>query len=115
MTDVPPTRWCRSRRGRALCTRPRGHAGLHNRVGTGRMWSDAQADGPACAGSGAPGMPAPPLPDGFPGGRGLCPECTAFVRLPGGRLAPHEFFRGTDDPAEASDRAAWFNAHGWGD
>jgi hypothetical protein len=115
MTDVPPMRWCRSRRGRALCTRPTGHAGLHNRVGTSRMWSERDADPPACGGSGTRVTPAPALPDGFPHGRGLCPVCAGFVPLRGGRIDPHDAFRGTDDLAAASDRAAWFNAHGWAD
>lgn len=107
------TIWCRSRRAGAVCTRPAGHAGLHNRVGTGRMWSTAQADGPRCAGSGMPGGAAPPLPDGFPHGRAVCPVCWDFVDLEDGTLARHDAFTGPSDEQDAVARAAWFNAHGW--
>ncbi|WP_460775137.1 hypothetical protein [Microbacterium sp. GXF7504] len=109
----PTAQWCRSRRGRALCTRPAGHTGLHNRVGTSRMWSDAQADPPRCPGGGRAAEPAPTLASGFPGGRALCPECTGFVPLEDGILAAHDAFRGTVDRAEREGRAAWFNAFGW--
>lgn len=111
--DYPTALWCRSRRGSALCTRPRGHAGLHNRLGTSQMWSDAQADPARCSGSGAPAEPARPVSGGFPFGRGLCPVCTAFVELHDGRLDRHDAFRGTTDAAEATARAEWFNAVGW--
>ncbi|OYC95043.1 hypothetical protein CI089_09770 [Microbacterium sp. Yaish 1] len=77
------------------------------------MWSDAQADPPRCAGSGTPAEAAPPLPDGFPFRRGLCPICTAFVELHDGHLARHDAFRGTTDAAEAGARAQWFNTVGW--
>lgn len=111
--DYPTALWCRSRRGSALCTRPRGHAGLHNRLGTSQMWSDAQADPPRCAGSGEPAEAAPSLPDGFPFGRGMCPVCTGFVALADGRLERHDAFRGTTDAAEGEARAQWFNTVGW--
>ncbi|WP_223848903.1 MULTISPECIES: hypothetical protein [Microbacterium] len=116
--SFPTARWCRSRRGTALCTRPTGHAGLHNRVGTSQMWSDAQADAPTCPGSGLAGVPAPQLPDeaaaaGFPEGRSRCPECDGFVPLVAGRRAPHDRFRGTDDQRESAGRAEWFNTFGW--
>ncbi len=82
------------------------------------MWSDAQADPPACPGGGAPASPASPLPDGFPHGLALCRVCHGFVPLTeavdDGRaqsvLAPHAAFTGT---ADARRRAEWFNAHGW--
>ncbi|WP_240482640.1 hypothetical protein [Microbacterium arborescens] len=111
--DYPTALWCRSRRGSALCTRPRGHAGLHNRLGTSQMWSDAQADPARCAGSGEPAEAAPSLPDGFPFGRGMCPVCTGFVELTDGRLESHDAFRGTTDAAEGEARAQWFNTVGW--
>ena len=107
-----PARFCPSRRGGARCTRPAGHPGLHRRQAL--LWSDRQADPARCPGSGEPGEPAAELPDGFPGGRALCPRCQRFVALDdGGRLVEHD----TDD-AEASDaellRAReWFNTHGW--
>ena len=114
MSEIPTARWCRSRRSGAVCTRPRGHAGLHNRVGTGQMWSDAQADPPACSGAGAGAMPAPTLDDGFPHGRALCADCWGFVALSAdGTIAAHDAFRGADDEVEATRRAAWFNAFGW--
>lgn len=101
-----------------MCTRPAGHAGLHNRMGTGQMWSDREADPPACPGSGTAAAPAPALPDGFPGGRALCPVCLDFVTLTGavtdaGALVAHETFRGASDPDEAQHRADWFNTFGW--
>lgn len=111
--SFPTARWCRSRSRGAVCTRPRGHAGLHNRSGTSRMWSDREADAAACPGASGAAEPAPLLPDGFPAGRALCPECWGFVPLTAGVLAPHDTFRGAGDDAEASDRAAWFNAYGW--
>ncbi|MFI8593429.1 hypothetical protein ACIGCK_03235 [Microbacterium sp. NPDC078428] len=113
MTDSPRI-WCFSRRGGVICSRPPGHAGLHNRRGTGAMWADRDADPPRCAGSRIPAEPAPALPGGFPGGRALCPVCTGFVALTrDARLATHDAFRGAETGAEASARAAWFNTHGW--
>jgi len=115
----PTAQWCRSRRGRALCTRPVGHAGLHNRLGTSQMWSDVEADPPACAGAGMPGVAARSLPNGFPHGRALCPVCDAFVELvPPARsgaavLADHDVFTQEADAAAAEQRAAWFNTFGW--
>lgn len=111
--NYPTALWCRSRRGRALCTRPAGHAGLHNRQGTSQLWSDAEADAPRCAGSGQSSDPAPALPSGFPGDRALCPECTAFVGRRDGRLEDHDTFRRPVDRAEAAERADWFNSFGW--
>ncbi|MDN8548537.1 hypothetical protein PUW81_005395 [Microbacterium sp. NM3R9] len=57
--------------------------------------------------------PAPQLPNGFPDGRALCPVCSDFAMLRDGVIAPHDAYRGTSDPAEAADRAAWFNHVGW--
>jgi hypothetical protein len=115
MTAPPATtRWCLSRHGGAVCTRPVGHAGLHNRVGTSLMWSERTADPAQCPGSGDPAWPAPELADGFPHGRALCPTCLAFVRLTDdGRLWNHDSFRGARTDAEQLQRADWFNAHGW--
>ncbi len=112
--SAPGARWCLSRSRGAVCTRPRGHAGLHNRAGTSRMWSDREADAPFCPGSGMPQAPAQHLADdGFPHGAALCEICWGFVPLDDGVLAPHDAFRGTADAAEAERRSAWFNAHGW--
>lgn len=105
--------WCLSRAGGVVCTRPRGHAGLHNRSGTSRMWSDREADAPLCPGSRAPATPAPRLADGFPHGTALCEACWGFVPLDDGLLAPHDAFRGADDVEEAGRRSVWFNTHGW--
>lgn len=105
--------WCLSRAGGVVCTRPRGHAGLHNRSGTSRMWSDREADAPLCSGSGAPATPAPRLADGFPHGTALCEACWGFVPLDDGLLAPHDAFRGADDAEEVGRRSVWFNTHGW--
>lgn len=77
------------------------------------MWSDAEADAPACSGSGLPADPAPTLPGGFPGGRALCPECGAFVGRADQRLSDHDAFRRAADEAEAAERAEWFNTFGW--
>lgn len=71
--------FCRSRRGGRRCTRELGHAGLHRHRTI--MWADSGADDPRCPGSGAPGSPAEILPNGFPGGRALCPVCLQFVPL----------------------------------
>ena len=116
MTTPPPsTQWCLSRHGTAICTRPVGHAGLHNRTGTSLLWSDLQADPAQCPGSGHPARPAAQLPDGFPHGRALCETCLAFVRLTGaGALWNHDSFRGARSDAERVDRAEWFNTYGWG-
>lgn len=111
--SFPTATWCRSRSRGAVCTRARGHAGLHNRSGTSRMWSDREADAAACAGSGAPATPAPRLADGFPDGRALCPECWGFAPVVGTALAAHDAFRGAADAEEAAARGAWFNAFGW--
>ncbi|MFH8250422.1 hypothetical protein ACH3VR_08675 [Microbacterium sp. B2969] len=114
MTDFPTARWCRSRRDGAVCTRPAGHAGLHNRIGTSRMWSDLQADPPECPGSGSRAEAAAGLPDGFPHGRAVCPVCLDFVELsPGGELEQHDTFRGAAEREEAAHRAEWFNTFGW--
>jgi hypothetical protein len=116
MSDAPPsTLWCLSRHGTAICTRPVGHPGLHNRTGTSLMWSDRQADPAQCPGSGRPATAAAELPDGFPQGRALCETCLAFVRLTeDGRLWNHDSFRSARTDAERLDRAQWFNTHGWG-
>ena len=74
------------------------------------MWTDAGADPARCPGSGAPADPAPPLPNGFPGGRALCESCLEFVELEDGRLAEHDTSGAETDDA---NRREWFNAHGW--
>ena len=108
-------RWCLSRHGTAICTRPIGHAGLHNRAGTSLLWSDREADPAQCPASGRPASPAVELPNGFPDGRALCETCLAFVRLTAdGTLWNHDSFRGARSEAERVDRADWFNIHGWG-
>lgn len=113
MTDSPGI-WCFSRRGGVICSRPPGHAGLHNRRGTGAMWADRDADPPRCEGSRADAVAAATLSDGFSDGRAPCPVCTAFVPLTAdARLATHDAFRGAETDAEAAARAAWFNTHGW--
>ncbi|WJL95969.1 hypothetical protein QSU92_01775 [Microbacterium sp. ET2] len=109
------TIWCRSRSAGAVCTRPAGHPGLHNRVGTGRMWSNAQADAPRCSGSGRRASAAPSLPGGFPNGKAVCPVCWGFVALEGGALCDHDAYTRPADDDDAADRAAWFNAYGWSD
>ncbi|AZC15270.1 hypothetical protein [Microbacterium sp. ABRD28] len=109
------TIWCRSRSAGAVCTRPTGHPGLHNRVGTGKMWSDAAADPPWCGGSGTRTSAAPSLPGGFPHGRAVCPVCWGFVALEDGVLEDHDAFAGPVDDRDAADRAAWFNTYGWFD
>ena len=113
MADFPTARWCRSRRAGAVCTRPAGHAGLHNRMGTGQMWSDREADAPRCDGSGRAAAPAALLPDGFPHGLALCPVCWGFVPVQDDHLAEHDFFRGATSAEESTHRAEWFNAFGW--
>ncbi|GAA1992800.1 hypothetical protein [Microbacterium pumilum] len=117
MDDAPASmRWCLSRHGPAICTRPIGHAGLHNRAGTSLMWSDREADPALCPASGMPAVAAAESADGFPHGRALCPTCLAFVRLTDdGRLWNHDSFRGTRSEAESAQRAEWFNSHGWDD
>lgn len=105
-------RFCRHRSHGRRCTRPLGHAGLHRHRTI--LWSDVQSDPPRCEGSGEPGEPAAPLPDGYPGGRALCPRCQRFVPLDGaGRLAPHDASDEGESDAEVSRRRAWLNAHGW--
>ncbi len=76
------------------------------------MWSDAEADPLACPGGGSAARPARALPDGFPFGRALCPECTGFVAVESGRLASHDAYR-AGDPIEDERRADWFNNVGW--
>ncbi|MGP3534675.1 hypothetical protein ACTU3I_07760 [Microbacterium sp. RD1] len=106
-------RLCLSRRSGEICTREAGHPGLHSRRDTGLMWSERGADPPRCPGSGAPGSPAEPLPDGFPGGRALCPVCDGFVPLRDGTLIEHDSWRGDATREEADRRREWFNTHGW--
>ncbi|MDQ1124731.1 hypothetical protein [Microbacterium trichothecenolyticum] len=106
-------RLCLSRRNGEICTRETGHRGLHHRRGGRLLWSDLQADPPQCPGVGAPAQPAATLPDGYPGGRALCPVCWAFVIPVDGALAPHDTWRGDDSRAEADRRRDWFNAFGW--
>ncbi|MEU1970123.1 hypothetical protein ABZ477_00525 [Microbacterium sp. NPDC019599] len=113
MSDFPTARWCRSRRAGAVCTRPAGHPGLHNRMGTGQMWSDREADPPRCEGSGTTAVPAEALADGFPDGRALCPVCLGFEPVRDGALVEHDAFRGAGSAEEAARRAEWFNTFGW--
>jgi hypothetical protein len=97
-----------------VCTRERGHRGLHHRRGTGLLWSDLDADPPACPGAGEAAEPAPTLDDGFPGGRALCPVCGRFVRLRGDGTVPrHRSWRGDASAAETARRREWFNTFGW--
>ncbi|MBD8206625.1 hypothetical protein IFU08_11905 [Microbacterium sp. CFBP 8790] len=78
------------------------------------MWSDAQSDPPECPGAGSPAEAAPTLPDGYPGGRAVCPICWAFVtRSVQGTLEPHDSWRGDESRAEADRRREWFNSFGW--
>ncbi|GAA2011803.1 hypothetical protein HLA99_12450 [Microbacterium ulmi] len=78
------------------------------------MWSELEADPPACAGGGRHAAKARLLPGGFPGGRALCLVCWGFVELsPDETLAAHDAFRGAGSEEEASSRAAWFNTYGW--
>lgn len=78
------------------------------------MWTDAAADPPRCPGSGEQAHPAPPLPDGYPDGRALCPACLRFIaRDDDGRLEPHETSDASETVAEAERRRDWFNAFGW--
>jgi len=105
---------CLSRRRGEICTREKGHRGLHHRRETSLMWSDLQADPPACAGAGRRVEPAPTLDDGYPDGRALCPVCWAFVALDADAgLVEHDSWRGDDTRAEGDRRRAWFNAFGW--
>ncbi|MFS0866188.1 hypothetical protein AB3M83_02485 [Microbacterium sp. 179-B 1A2 NHS] len=105
-------RFCRSRSDGRRCTRPLDHPGLHRHRTI--MWTDAGADAPHCPGSGEPGVPASLLPDGFPGGRALCPVCQRFISLADdGTLEPHETSDPTETDAEAERRREWFNTHGW--
>lgn len=104
-------RFCRSRNNGRRCTRELGHRGLHRHRAI--MWTDAGADAPHCAGSGAPGEAAPRLADGFPGGRALCAVCLEFVELdPAGRLVSHDTSSAASD-LECASRAEWFNTFGW--
>ena len=107
-------RLCLSRRSGEICTRPRGHAGLHHRRGTNILWSEADADDPACPGAGRTAEPAPPLDDGYPDGRALCEACWGFVPLRrDGTLRAHDAWRGDRTRREAERRREWFNTHGW--
>lgn len=105
---------CLSRRAGAVCTRERGHRGLHHRRNTGLMWSERDADPPACPGAGRVASPAPTLPDGFPGGRALCEVCGRFVRVRrDGTVPAHRSWRGDRTREEDARRREWFNAFGW--
>lgn len=106
-------RFCRSRNDGRRCTRELGHRGLHRHRAI--MWADAGADALHCAGSGAPGTPAPRVAGGFPGGRALCPVCLEFVDLDrDGRMVPHDTSSAASD-LESAARAEWFNTFGWTD
>jgi hypothetical protein len=112
VSDGGVVQFCRSRNEGRRCTRPLGHPGLHRHRTI--MWSDASADPLHCSGSGARGEPAATLPDGFPGGRALCPVCLRFIALDaGGRLVEHDTSDETETDAEARRRQDWFNVHGW--
>jgi hypothetical protein len=102
--------FCRSRNDGRRCTRELGHRGLHRQRTI--MWTDAGADALRCPGSGSPGIPAPVLASGFPGGSALCPHCLGFVPLDAGRLVEHDTWSAASDSA---DRAEWFNTHGFSD
>lgn len=103
--------FCRSRSAGRRCTRELGHRGLHRHRTI--MWTDAGADAARCPGSGSPGTPAPVLETGFPAGRALCQECLGFVTLDEqGRLRDHDTWVAVS-ASEESERAAWFNTHGW--
>lgn len=105
-------RFCRERRGGKRCTRPLGHAGLHRHREI--MWSEAGSDPARCPGSGREAAPAEPLPDGYPDGRALCPECLRFIeRDATGVLVAHGTSDATESDAEVTRRRAWLNAHGW--
>ncbi|MDN4614146.1 hypothetical protein P5G50_06735 [Leifsonia sp. F6_8S_P_1B] len=107
-----PVRFCPSRNAGRRCTKPLGHAGLHRNQGL--LWSDAGADPLHCAGSGEPGTSAATLPDGFPGGRALCPVCLRFIPLDeGGRVDAHDTSDPDESEAEIAGRREWFNTHGW--
>ncbi|MFB3980012.1 hypothetical protein [Microbacterium proteolyticum] len=107
-------RLCLSRRRGEICTREKGHRGLHHRRGGALLWNDLQADPPECPAGGSPAEPAPRLDDGFPGGRSLCPTCWAFVPLQDdGTLRPHDTWRGDPTRADADRRREWFNTFGW--
>lgn len=101
--------FCRSRNDGRRCTRPLGHAGLHRHRTI--LWTDAGADAPRCAGSGAPGSPAALLPSGFPGGRGVCPECLQFIALAHGSFVEHDTWSAASERA-TDERAEWFNTRG---
>ncbi len=107
-------RLCLSRRNGEICTREKEHRGLHHRRGGSLLWSDVQADPPACSGEGSPAEPAPILRDGYPDGRALCPVCWAFVdRDARGMLVAHDTWRGDATRADADRRREWFNTFGW--
>jgi hypothetical protein len=107
-------RLCLSRRKGEICTREKGHRGLHHRRGGSLLWNDLQSDPPECIGAGSDADAAPTLDDGFPGGRALCPVCWAFVpRTEEGTLSPHDTWRGDATRADADRRRDWFNSYGW--
>lgn len=110
MTGVTGVReFCRSRSNGRRCTRERGHPGLHRQ--SMLLWTDVAADPAHCPGSAEHGEPAPALPDGYPGGRALCPRCLGFVALDAdGRLASHDT---SEADADTRRRAEWFNTFGW--
>lgn len=107
------TLYCRSRRRGVPCSRELGHRGLHHARGTNALWQDTDADPPECPGSGLGAHPAALLPNGFPHGRALCPECLGFFDLRDGRLVEHERWAGQSTDADAADRREWFNTTGW--
>jgi hypothetical protein len=105
---------CLSRRAGEICTRERGHRGLHHRRGTGLLWTELDADPPTCPGGGLAATAAPALADGFPDGRALCPVCTRFVAVRrDGTLPRHRSWRGAASRDEEARRREWFNAFGW--
>ncbi|MFP3464014.1 hypothetical protein [Leifsonia sp. SIMBA_070] len=112
---MPPAdlvRACPSRSNGRRCTKPLGHAGLHRNQGA--MWTDAGADPLHCPGSGEAAEPAPALPDGFPGGRALCPHCLRFVQLDTkGALLPHDTVDADETEDDVLRAREWFNTHGW--
>ncbi|MHC3000365.1 hypothetical protein [Microbacterium sp. HJ5] len=110
--DATPSvvRFCRSRNTGRRCTRHLDHPGLHRHRAI--MWTDAAADAPRCEGSGSPGRPAPPLDDGYPHGRALCPACLRFVDLDdSAHLVEHETSDADESDADRERRRTWFNTH----
>ena len=78
------------------------------------MWSDAASDVPRCLGSDTAGVPAEPLPDGYPDGRALCERCLRFIALDAeNRLVEHDTTDPAETDAESARRREWFNLHGW--